>query len=395
MIDFFFGRPRTGKTYRAVKIIHDEYLTEKSNPKFTYILTNIGGFKFDYVNQYFRDNGLKNQAFKLVWDDWYQHISKLHDMALEDKSDEELNRYAYSHKINDCLIIFDEAGLRMKRYDDAISWFLAYHGHFKVRLIFIAQGWKQINADYLVHTEVYYEAQKQSKQLRDNVLRYHHYDEIPFNKTNKFGSDSIKTSKKIYDLYKSGEIDKPKKMLYRFIAMMVFALLFMFGMYKLLMYRLSPDVPIDDNTTSIDTSLNSDEYNNISLDSSSFLLTIRCNDQYCWNADTRFNDTSISMNYVKYIVYNFKLQLQYSEVSEEIFYISHKSKVPARHTIAKLVDYTYICPLSLKKSYLARLFEKRQDDEERSTGFHLGGAGHDGANALVSDAVQSTVGGGA
>ena len=63
----------------------------------------------------------------------------------------------------------------MKRYDDVISWWLAYHGHFRIRIVCIAQSPKQICPEYLTHTEIYYEAQPQSKQLKSNSLRYIHY----------------------------------------------------------------------------------------------------------------------------------------------------------------------------------------------------------------------------
>lgn len=150
MIDYFFGKPRTGKTYRAVNILYEDYIkNENISPKFTYILTNIGGFKFKEINQLFQDRGSKSISYKLIWADFYKHLGVLYRMALEEKDDVELNRYAYSHKINDCLIILDEASLYLKKYDDVISWYLAYHGHFKVRIIIIAQSPKQINAEYV------------------------------------------------------------------------------------------------------------------------------------------------------------------------------------------------------------------------------------------------------
>ena len=361
MIDYFFGKPRTGKSYRAVKVIYDEYLkSEDSVPKFTNILTNIGGFKFKQINQDFKDRGSKSQAYKLVWSDFYEKISNLHKMALEEKSDDELNRYAYYHKINDCLIIIDEASLYMKRYDDVISWYLAYHGHFKVRIIIIAQSPKQINAEYLVHAEIYYEAQPQSKQLSNNKLRYILYSEPYFSKDNKFDTDTLKAEQKIYDLYKSGEVDKPKKMLYKFIFFMFLALLVMFALFKLLMYRLSPDVEDSNDTQpnhNYEKSYDEDDYKPpVVKHDGDILLTLRCDDRYCWNADTHYQDNQVTLNFIKNLVVMFNIDLKFYEVKNEIYILKSFEHTLSKKTLAKLTDYYYFIPKSLKNTYLSSLF---------------------------------------
>jgi hypothetical protein len=373
MIDYFFGRPRSGKSYRAVKYIYDNYLkNENSNPKYSYILTNIAGFKFKEINQIFRDRGSKSFAYKLIWDDFYKHLTALHKMALDEKSDEELNRYAYSHKINDVLIVFDEASLRFKKYDDVISWFLAYHGHFKIQIIIIAQGPKQINSDYLEHTEIYYEAQKQSKQFRDNQLRYIHYDEIPFNPNNKFGSDTITTKQEIYDLYKSGETDKPKKVLYKFLLIMIFAIVVMISLFKLFAYKYAP--PEDESNQKQETETNAlieeqSDYITQAQNEDYIILDIRCDEKNCWNIDRKFENTSISLQYFKYIVINYKLKLLFEEIKNEIYTLTPYENTLSKRTFAKLTDYHYLIPKILKDGelhVLYRVFEPEPEMKENS-----------------------------
>ena len=367
MIDFFFGKPRSGKSYRAMKIIYDQYIEIDSVPDFTNILTNIGGFKFDKVNQYFKSIGSKSVAYKLAWKDFHKHLNKMYEMALDEATDQELNRYAYYHKINDSLIVIDEASFYMKKYDDAISWFLAYHGHFKVRIIIIAQGPKQIYAEYMTHTEIYYEAQPQSKQLKDDLIRYIHYEAIPFNKYTKCGSSSIKTNQKIFDLYKSGEIDKPPKFLYKFIlfiflSFVAFLTIFFFLQYKLMNTGSSNS---DSNITQ-ETSNKSISYQSQYVSNDVFILKIRCDDKYCWNLDHKYKDNRITLNYFKALVVKFEFKLLYHEVTNEIYKLVGTKNSFTKKTLAYFTDYYYSIPPHLLKSYLSDLFEYRKPIIENS-----------------------------
>lgn len=393
MIDYFFGKPRTGKTYRAVNILYEDYIKdENSSPKFTNILTNIGGFKFKEINQTFQDRGSSSLAYKLVWKKFYEHLAVMYKMAMDDKDDTELNRYAYSHKINDCLIILDEASLYMKKYDDVISWWLAYHGHFKIRIIIVTQSPKQINSEYLVHAEIYYEAQPQSKQLSNNKLRYIHYSDSHFSKDNKFSSDILTARKEIFDLYKSGEVDKPKKILYKFIFFMFLSLVLMFSLFKFLMYRLSPDLPDTPDINNIQQQTQSNDnysYKESSYSSLDILLNVRCNESYCWNVDKKYQNNEVSLSYFKFVVLQNDLELQYSEIKNEIYQLIQKNRGYQKISLASLTDYYYMIPKDLKKTYLSNFFIKKSKKSNKpkrvnnSMDFLNNGASETTRNALV------------
>lgn len=294
MIDYFFGKPRTGKSYRAVKYLYDVYIRDLEKdkaPKYKNILTNVGGFNFELVNKKFLDHGSTSRAYKLIWADFYKRLKALYDMAMSEKSDTELNKYADYHNINDCMIVLDEASLYLKKYDDVLSWYFAYHGHFRVRLLIIAQSPKQICSEYMEHTEIYYEAQPQHAQAHDSFLRYIHYSSIPFNKENKFGSSSIKTDPKIYELYKSGEIDKPKKIVYKFIGYIILALLFVFfvgkSFYDRTSEKLAPSQtnqsePVSNASPSSTAPVPSAVPN---FDSNSIFIRVRCDQTSCARID--------------------------------------------------------------------------------------------------------------
>jgi len=352
LIDFFFGKPRSGKTYRAVDLIYKEYISTDKPPKFTNILTNIGGFKFKEINEIFLNRGSKSVAYKLHWNDFYTHLSKMYEMAMQDKSDDELNRYAYSHKINDCLIILDEASLYMKKYDDVISWYLAYHGHFKVRIIIIAQSPKQINPEYLSHTEIFYVAQPQSKQLTNNQLRYIHYSDIPFSKDNKFSSNTIKTSQDVYNLYKSGEVDKPKKIIYKFIGIALFALIFIALVVNHFVNNLEERVQIDDENSSKNSSYSVSK----NLDINKDLVCFRCDDKKCWLNDSRYQPFEISRSYLKFVLLKKNILLSYYEVNNEIYKVIDKRRGQEKITLASLTDYYYLMSQNIKDIYFADMF---------------------------------------
>lgn len=381
MIDYFFGVPRSGKTYRAMDYIYKEYIDvskKHSNvlsqthiyklysfhfihtktPKYKNILTNIGGFKFDVFNKIFLDRGSPNRAYKLIWKDFYKHLAILHKMALDEKDDAELNRYASYHNINDCLIVLDEASFYMKKYDDVISWWLAYHGHFKIQIIIIAQSPKQINSEYLSHTEIFYDAQSQSKQLTSNRFRYIHHHDFPFTKETKFANSSLTANPNIFALYKSGEIDKPPKIVYKYIFIFVLAILFV----SFFIYKLFNSVSNPKGALAVDKNISNQVQNN-SVISSNFiasngvsLVAVRCDHKKCWNPDSLYLQNEITITYFKFVIDKNKIDLQYTEDINQIYKLTQMERGSAKSTIYSLSDFYYYLSDDVKKNYLRELF---------------------------------------
>lgn len=352
MIDYITGKPRTGKSYRAVKYIMDLYFDDKKEPPYKYIITNIGGFRFDYINDKFSALGRDNQAYKLLYKDFLQHIKHMHSLAVDGAEDEELVKYADEHKINDALIVLDEAMLYLKKLDEAMSWFFSYHGHFKVRMIIMCQHPKQIHADYKIHTEFFIHAQPQSKQLRNNVMTYKHYDNPDLRDSHH--SDTIKTNPEVYKLYKSGEIDKPKKILYKYIIYGVLLISFLFGVIYTLFARLTPDV--ESSPIKSDTEITQKQENLSESSLVSDLINLRCDDSFCWNVSEYFEHKQITKSFFKFVVLEEKLQLKYYEIKNEIYKLIPQDKGMKKVTLASLTDFYYSIPKSVQQSYLKDLF---------------------------------------
>lgn len=359
------------KEYIDVSIKHSNVLSQTyiyklysfhfihaKTPKYRNILTNIGGFKFDVFNKIFLDRGSPNRAYKLIWKDFYKHLSVLHKMALDDKEDIDLNRYADYHNINDCLIVLDEASFYMKKYDDVISWWLAYHGHFKIQIIIIAQDPKQINSEYLSHTEIFYDAQSQSKQLTNNRFRYIHHHDYPFTKDTNFANSSLTANPDIFALYKSGEIDKPPKIVYKYIFIFGLAILFVlfFG------YKLFNSVSNPKGAAAVDKNVSNQIQNNspgpsgLIASNGVTLVAIRCDNKKCWNPDSLYLQNEITITYFKFVIDKNKIDLQYTEDINQIYKLTQMERGSAKSTIYSLSDFYYYLSDDVKKNYLRELF---------------------------------------
>ncbi len=380
MIDYITGKPRTGKSYRGMKYILDNFFDESKIPPYRYILTNIGGFQFDYLNKKFESIGRPNRAYKIIYKELLSHVTVMHKMALDGKEDSELTKYADYHHINNSLIVIDEAMLYLKKLDEAMSWFFSYHGHFKIRMIIMCQHPKQVHADYKIHTEFFVHAQDQSKQLRDNVLNYKHYDNPELKDSHH--SDSIKTNPEVYKLYKSGEIDKPKKILYKYIFYgVVFSFLVFFVFYSLFSrISHSPNSPDKNNLSIENKAPNQNNSSGLNNKNSSDLISIRCDDQFCWNIDKSFENNQISLTYFKYIVVKNDLQLEYSEITNSIYELSYAKKGYEKHLLAYFTDYHYFISDDVRKSYLSTLFIPLQIDRPNNSLFN----GKEQANGVTS-----------
>ena len=248
MITILSGLPRSGKSYFAVNYANEIFI-KPSSPKFheyQYLYTNIGGFKFDKVNDdlapfplepdksvFFtdvnpflvkEDSDFTKEAIYLDWSDLYKHLTKLHEMAIADKPDEDMLRYCRYHKLTPALIIIDEAYRYFtKKTDPVLKWLFGYHGHLGLDLMVIIHRPQLMSADYYGYTETYIDAQPKSKSLSDNTFRYFWYSSAVYshgsNGTN-YDKKKLKAKPEIFALYKSGDLHKPKKILFKYIGIM-------------------------------------------------------------------------------------------------------------------------------------------------------------------------------
>jgi len=208
MITILTGLPRSGKSYRAVWLINKNFIdfTSKDYSKYHYLYTNIGGFKHDEVNQKLAENPLilddevvQKQSFQLIWGSFYPHVKKMFEMALAEKSDEEILRYAKYHKLTPALIVVDEAyRFYTKKSDPTLVWLNGYHGHLGLDIVLIIHRPSLMHADYRAHCEEFIDAKPKSRLASDNIFRYKFYGDDDYSDKNFYARDSIRADPVIF-----------------------------------------------------------------------------------------------------------------------------------------------------------------------------------------------------
>ncbi|MFA6629658.1 MAG: zonular occludens toxin domain-containing protein [Sulfuricurvum sp.] len=322
MITFFTGFPRTGKSYRGVWFIKNNFLDPQSKHfnKYQFCYTNIGGFKFDQINNdliaypldpsqsdFFKlnpdlikeDEDFTKEAIYLDWNKFYPHIQKMYEMAMVDKPDEEILRYARYHKLSPALLVIDEAyRFYKKKADPVLVWLNGYHGHLGLDIIFIVHRATLMASDYAVHTEEFVNAQAKSKQLNNNTLTYLYYDTPTA--TKHYHKEKLTADPDIFALYKSGDLHKPKKIIYKFIVYIVMAVLIIaflaYLFYSRMNDRIHPDTPHDVNNASVNNS-STVSNSSIPLSSDKLPIIVRCDRDSCTRVDPSFQTKYIPRIY--------------------------------------------------------------------------------------------------
>ena len=311
MISIFTGLPRSGKSYRAVWYIQKNFIDPKSLdfPKHKYLYCNIGGFKHDLVNEQLQknplimddklkekyplilDDMLVKESIYLDWEWFYKHLTKLHEMAMVDKPDEELQTYARYHKLTPAFFVIDEAyRYYTKKVDPVLKWWHGYHGHLGHDILIIIHLPTLMSSDYYKpYVEDYIDAQPKSKSLSDKSFRYKFFSSDLYKTTPFHHVDKISVDQNIFELYKSGDMHKPKKILHKFIGYIAGGALLIAIMIYLLFSRLAPD-PVENENLQSNQFASIDE--NITVEkspiSSSMLLRVRCDAIACSRVDNAY-----------------------------------------------------------------------------------------------------------
>lgn len=234
MLSLIIGPPRSGKTYKAVHMINEEYeLHLKNESKYRFIYTNINGLKFNEFN------GFVKQYNKMDFISATQQENALNSQYesgfLTDIED--YDSYALKNGIYEdyhhCLIVLDEAyNTFSKTFNDSLGRFLSYHGHFGIDVIFLLQSKRQTNREYLVHTELMYIAQPSGKRLLSKLFRYKVYSTSMQRNDNLIRTENLKFDKKISDLYSSGSKQIYKSYATSKILFLIFFIIFSYFMYQ-------------------------------------------------------------------------------------------------------------------------------------------------------------------
>jgi len=206
MFSAIVGRPRSGKSYKLVHLIVEEFKKhQKGISQYRFIYTNLNGFRFDafggFVKRYNKANfdGAMQQEFGI----YSQAEEGLIDYGDDyDKWAIENGVYADYHH---CLIIIDEAyGTFTKTLEDHKNRFLSYHGHWGIDVFFILQSKRQINRTYFDQCDIFIVTKSSAKRLNSKLFSYKIYSTAEVTKDNFIETVTLTLDKNIYCYYNSG-----------------------------------------------------------------------------------------------------------------------------------------------------------------------------------------------
>lgn len=242
MLSLIIGPPRSGKTYKAVHLINDEYeLHLKGESKYRFIYTNINGLKFDLFNGFVKQYD-KNDFLTAVSQE-YTLSSQYENGFLDnvDNYDEYALKSGIYENYHHCLIVLDEAyNTFTKNFNESLGRFLSYHGHFGIDIIFLFQSKRQTNREYLVHTELMYMAQPSGKRLFSSLFKYKVYSTSSNFNYNLIRSENLKFNQKVSDLYSSGSKEIYKSYATKKILFLIIFIVASYAIYKFLEPKHEP-----------------------------------------------------------------------------------------------------------------------------------------------------------
>jgi len=258
MGSLIIGKPRSGKTYLAVHRIAN--LCKNSND-LEFIYTNIGGFKFDYMNQILEDNGKSLRVLFYDHDVIFKHLTALYAMFKDNKTDEELIEYCKLHDLNNAHFFIDEAHNIFDKQNKVLIWWLSYKGHIDHDYTLITQNKALIVQKYRGFPEYFTLAVPASHRLSSKTIKYIDYSDFAMSKSEKIKTHSLKMSNSIFNLYHSGSVIKPKLFIYKLIfSALVF--LFIAGLVLYFLTR-SKIAEVKDINTTVETPVKNEIYKTI------------------------------------------------------------------------------------------------------------------------------------
>lgn len=345
MLSIILGPPRSGKTYKAVYLINEQYqlyCENKSNYRFIY--TNINGLKFDEFK------GFVKKFDKLDFIEVVNKenlLNKQHETGFIDVGDD-YDSYAIKNGIYEdyhhSLIILDEAyNVFDKKFNDSLGRFLSYHGHFGIDVIFLLQSKRQTNREYLVHTELMYVAQPSGKRLISKLFRYKVYSTSIQRNDNLIKTENLKFDKKISDLYSSGSKQIYKSYATRKILFLFILIVFSYLFYKFLQPKDTNQIePITQEDRFLDINISND----IAVIKDTQITEVSDINKTIFNENKTYLKITCFPNVCKFRNYNFDLSLDsFLEVlatSNCYIFLTDKKSI-------NYVDYYASCPMEFQK----------------------------------------------
>ncbi|EQB39631.1 hypothetical protein M947_06455 [Sulfurimonas hongkongensis] len=228
MITFLTGVPGSGKTYKAVVSIYNNFSSSKNAKP---------DLKKDYENCYTNINELKykdlNNTYPLDVDDLKEKLTILHKLYKDKVTDDILIEKCKDLNIYRSLFVIDEAHNIFDVNDKVLIWWLSYHRHLYHDIFLITQNLSLIFTKYKSFSEYFYKAKPTTVSLNRNTFKYDVYINSRMSMNAKSHTEKIAKNQEVFDLYHSGDSVKASNVLIKFYVFSIFAIFafFIIGYY--------------------------------------------------------------------------------------------------------------------------------------------------------------------
>ena len=221
MITFLTGVPGSGKSYKAVFTIFNNFSDNEKAKKdtkkeFENCYTNINEFKFDLVHD----------VLYLDFDVLKIQLRQLHKLYKSKATDEELIEKCKEFEIYKSLFVIDEAHNYFDNNDPVLIWWLSYHRHLYQDILLITQNLSLIFSKYKSFSEYFYRAKATTVSLNRNTFKYDVYINSRLAMNAKSHTEKLPKIPEVFELYQSGDKVDSANILLRFLFMSLLALLF-------------------------------------------------------------------------------------------------------------------------------------------------------------------------
>lgn len=338
MIVYLVGVPGSGKTYKAVYTIFNNFsINEKAKKDvkkdFYNCYTNINEFKFDKVQN----------VNALDFDDLKLKLIQLHRLYKDKVTDELLIEKCKEFEIYKTLFVIDEAHNYFDKNDTVLIWWLSYHRHLYQDIFLITQNLSLIFTKYKSFSEYFYRAKATTVSFNRNTFKYDVYINSRLAMNAKSHTERLTKIDEVFELYQSGDSINSKNILARFIifsiVMILVVSLFAYFYFSKPTIDKSISLP-DNNNTSLPVQQNVSnvivapaQINITSVDTTNRkFFNLTCNNTNCYN-----EDVLLPLALLEYFIKNQSITLFYSskinknsskfylDSSEEFYkYISNK-----------------------------------------------------------------------
>lgn len=200
MITFLTGVPGSGKTYKAVYTIFNNFSSNDKAKKdlkkdFINCYTNINEFKFDKVEY----------VYKLDFDELKNNLTKLHKLYKSKVTDDELIAKCKEFGIYKSLFVIDEAHNYFDINDVVLVWWLSYHRHLYQDIYLITQNLSLVHSKYKTFSEFFFRAKSTTVSLNRDTFKYDVYINSRLAMNARSHTERLSKIKEVFDLYQSGD----------------------------------------------------------------------------------------------------------------------------------------------------------------------------------------------